>query len=97
MTEPEFLAEYARLLHAVQTGVAYAMERRPTEVAPKHLRTGLNGVMADVGSMGRLLIAKGVITHDEYFEAILDGLRREVASYERSLSDLYGGAKITLL
>ncbi len=100
MTEADFLAEYARLLHAVQTGVAYTMEKEPTEVAPKHLRTGLNAVMADLGSLTRLLVAKGILTHDEYYDAVLEGLRREVESYERGVSALYGagqdGPKITL-
>jgi hypothetical protein len=96
MTGEEFTAEYRRLAHAVQTGVAYAMERDDQVVAPKHLRTGLNAVMSDLGSIGRLLIAKGVITEDEYFAAILDGLREEVKRHEASVSALYGGANITL-
>ena len=62
---------------------------------PKHLRTGLANVMADVGSLGRLLIAKGIITEAEYFNAILDGLRREVAVYEHRLEERLG-TKVTL-
>ena len=97
MTGPEFLAEYARLAHAVQTGVAYEHEYGSKDGTPKHLRTGLSCVMADVGSVGRLLIAKGVITEAEYFEAILDGLRQEVAIYEQRLSErIPASPKITL-
>lgn len=97
MTGSEFLDEYGRLAHAIQTGVAYDHEYGSADGSPKHLRTGLACVMSDFGSMGRLLIAKGLITEAEYFEAMLDGLRREVATYEARLSDRIGGAtKITL-
>ena len=96
MTADEFMEEYRRLAHAIQTGVAYDHSVRGSQDGtPKHLRTGLSCVMADLGSLGRLLIAKGVITEDEYFEAILDGMRREVAAYEQRLSAATGG-EITL-
>lgn len=97
MTDEEFLEEYAKLGHAIQTGVAYEMEYGSKDTQPKHLRTGFNCVMSDLGSMGRLLIAKGIITEAEYFEAMLDGLRREVATYEDRLNErLSGATKITL-
>jgi hypothetical protein len=98
VTADEFLAEYARLGHAIQTGVAYEMNN-PTIKAtdPKHLRTGLNCVMADFGSLGRLLIAKGLITEDEYYEAVLTGLRAEVSAYERRLNAAYGGGNRIML
>lgn len=97
MTSDEFIAEYARLGHAIQTGVAYAQERDPKLIEPKHLRTGLDLVMSNVGSLGRLFIAKGLITEDEYYAAILEGLRAEVRRYEQYVSDLYGARKITLV
>jgi len=98
VTADEFLAEYRRLGHAIQTGVAYEMNNPAIKATePKHLRTGLNCVMADVGSLGRLLIAKGLITEDEYYEAVLDGLRAEVIAYERRLNAAFGGGnRITL-
>lgn len=99
MTGDEFLAEYTRLAHAIQTGVAYDHAAGSQDGTPKHLRTGLACVMADLGSLTRLLVAKGVITNDEYFEAILSGLRDEVAAYEARLSGTRLGphpTKITL-
>jgi hypothetical protein len=99
MTTDEFMAEYMRLGHAIQTGVAYEMNNpeRAHATEPKYLRTGLNGVMSDLGSIGRLLIAKGVFTEAEYFEAILEGLRMEVAAYEQRLNAQFGGGtRITL-
>lgn len=95
MTSEEFMEEYIRLGHAIQTGVAYEMNR--SNIAePKHLRTGLNCVMADLGSMTRLLVKKGIISEDEYYEAIIEGLKKEVADSERRLKDLLG-MSITLL
>ena len=98
MTGDEFLAEYARLAHAIQTGVAYEMNNPAIKATePKHLRTSLNCAMADFGSLGRLLIAKGVITKVEYYEAVLNGLREEVATYEQRLNATLGsGGRITL-
>lgn len=90
MTPQEFTAEYERLAHAVQTGVMYELERDPHSGTPKHLRVGINTVKADLGAMTRLLIDKGVISMDEAFGYMLDGLREEVKMYERSLSTKYG-------
>jgi hypothetical protein len=92
MTPAEFLAEYTRLGHAIQTGVAMEMHEPSVHATePKHLRTGLDCVMADLGSLTRLLVQKGVITEDEYFEAILDGLRREIEAYEARIKARMGG------
>ena len=98
MTADEFMEEYRRLAHAVQTGVACDHTLAGSQDGtPKHLRTGLSCVMADLGSLGRLLIEKGVITHDEYYAAILDGMRQEVAAYEQRVNAYrQGTTKITL-
>lgn len=98
MTNEEFLREYERLGHAIQTGVAYEFGLGDTEADRryKHTRTGLNLVMADLGSLTRLLVAKGVITDDEYFEAILDGLRAEKQASIDRLQTRWPGTKIDL-
>jgi hypothetical protein len=95
MTADEFLAEYTRLGHALQSGVAMELERGNQAATPKHLRTGLSCVMADLGSLTRLLVAKGLITDDDYYAAILEGLRSEVTVYEMRLSEQMG-ARIAL-
>lgn len=79
--------------HAVQSGVATEMEFRREH--PKHLRTGINIAMTDLGSLARLLVEKGVITLDEYEKAIADGMEAEKARYEAHLSGLLG-SKVTL-
>lgn len=97
MTIEEFMKEYARLGHAIQTGVAYDHQYGSNDGSPKHLRTGLSCVMSDFGSLARLLIAKGIITEQEYFTAILEGLRQEVSTYEERVQNHTGGkTKITL-
>ena len=86
---------YIAAAHAVQSGVKADMETDANQQSqgastPKHLRTGLNLVMADLGSLSKLLIDKGVITEAEYLEAIADGTEREKARYEGILSDRFG-------
>ena len=71
--------------HAMQTGVALAMEHGSPETEPKHLRVEVNSAMSGHGSLIRLLIAKGVITESEYLKAIADGMEAEVASYRQML------------
>jgi hypothetical protein len=95
MTAEEFLAEYERLGHAIQTGVAHEHLGGSKDGSPKHLRTGLNLVMSDLGALTRLLVSKGLITDDEYYAAILAGLRAEVATLEARLFGDSGG-RITL-
>lgn len=46
--------------------------------------------MSDHGSLAKLLIDKGVITEDEYLEAIADGTEREKQRYEAILSERFG-------
>lgn len=88
MTYEEFMQEYERLAHAVQSGVAFGDGYESQEA--KHLRTGLNLVMRDLGSLAGLLVKKGIITNDEFFEATLEGLKLEVVAEEARLSEQYG-------
>ena len=81
--------------HAVQSGVKADMETDVNQqsqgaTTPKHLRTGLNLVMSDHGSLAGLLIGKGIITEDEYLQAIADGAEREQHRYEAILSERFG-------
>jgi len=98
MTLEEFSDAYLAKAHAIQTGVAYLLNDDPTSGTPKHLRTGLNYVMSDLGSLTKLLVNKGVIAEAEVQQAILAGLDREIALYESELQKHYGTGetKITL-
>lgn len=106
MTPEEFEKEYRALAHAIQTGAyceltgtmpvrgSSAPNVDPLQhfgaASPKHLRTGLNCVMADLGTLTQLLVEKGVLTWNEVHIRTLAGLRREVATYEQSLSKKFG-------
>jgi hypothetical protein len=81
----------AALSHAIQTGVAYDLEKSPSSGTPKHLRTGVNIAMVEHGALVRLLITKGLFTEEEYYEQLIAGLEDEKRTYEERLQALYGG------
>ena len=86
---------YASLCHAMQTGVAYKMAKDANETATKHLRVGVNSALVQDSALALLLMKKGIITEDEYFDAVNEAMEREVKGYEEELSRLYG-TSITL-
>lgn len=75
---------YEQALHGVQSGVAYEMNwpDRQSATEPKHLRTGLNSVMATNSAIAQLLIDKGILTKKEYAETVRLAMNEELASYE---------------
>lgn len=77
-------ARYKRAAHGMQTGVAWEMLNQPLSAAtsPKHLRVGINSAMADQEGLVRLLIAKGIITEEEYTTAMADAMERERGRYQ---------------
>ncbi|MCI0527909.1 MAG: hypothetical protein L0Y56_10780 [Nitrospira sp.] len=87
--------EYLTLCHAMQTGVAWDLEKDPSSGTPKHLRVGINTAMSDHGALVALLVKKGIITDDEYTDFLIEFMTREKNSYERKLYEKYG-MKITL-
>ena len=91
-------AKHEALSHAMQSGVAMMMEKEPNgETNPKHLRVGVNAAMIEHGALVKVLIDKGLITEEEYWEAAVANMKAEVASYEAKLTALFGGGtKITL-
>lgn len=91
------IKEHARLSHAMQAGVALLMHQDPSETSPKHLRVGINVALADQGALARLLVAKGVITEDEYGDAIVEAMQHEVDSYVERLTPPGSATKITLV
>jgi hypothetical protein len=88
---------YEAACHAMQTGVKMEMELGMNNAhEPKHLRVGVNSALVDNSSLVQLLIAKGVITSDEFVRALADGMEAEVQRYEQRLSERLNGKKITL-
>lgn len=89
----------ARLLalqHAMQSGVMFDHENGGDSGSPKHLRVGVNSAMVEHGALAKLLVAKGIITEDEYFDALTEGMAAEVVRYEELLSEKLG-KKVHLL
>jgi SOS response regulatory protein OraA/RecX len=66
------------------------MNYNPKPTEPKHLRTGLNMAMVEHAALARLLIAKGVITEEEYMQALAEGAEAEKQQYEDRLRARFG-------
>lgn len=97
MTEEEKQAleeRYAIAAHAVQSGTAQFMHLTDAH-SPKHMRTGVNILFAQDAALAQILIAKGIITQEEYMVFIVEAMENEVKSMEAQLSEIMG-AKITL-
>lgn len=97
MSDPRLkhIARWKAAAHGMQTGVAFDHEKGSDDGTPKHLRVGINSAMADHAGLVKLLISKGVITEEEYLEAIADSMEEERDRYEQHL-ELKHGAKVKL-
>ena len=85
MSPESFATSYTSKLHSIQTAVLHDINCNGAKGAAadsKHLRTGLNAVMTDLGSLFKLLMDKGIITEHEMQEAVLAGLDREIERYQ---------------
>lgn len=71
---------YITLLTLMQKGVLNLMAVDPNQVEPKNLRMGLNAALTDQTALVHLLIAKGVITEEEYMNALVIQLGEVVDS-----------------
>lgn len=89
------MQRYQAAAHAMQSGVAFKMGHDPNETNAKHLRVGVNSALRDSSTLARLLMAKGLITEEEYVAAQADGMEEEAELYRRWLSD-HTGVNITL-
>lgn len=86
---------YERAMHAIRSGVATEHGRGSNDGSPKHLRMGVNSALINDAALVRLLIAKGLITEEEYSEAVVEEAEREVKRYEDRLTAALG-SKVTL-
>lgn len=82
--------KYLALAHAMQSGVAAKMHHEPDDTTPKHLRVGVNSAMVEHSALVQLLIAKGIITEEEYYEALIKAMQDEVTQYETELTQILG-------
>jgi hypothetical protein len=95
MTEQEFIDSYEKIVHAIQSGVKHDHETGGRDGTPKHLRVGINSVKCDHAALVMLLVKKGLITKEEYFDESIKMLQKETENYEKLLSQRLG-VKITL-
>ena len=82
----EYRERYMKAMHAVQSGVAMEIESGHSGAhEPKHLRVGINSAMVTDRAVACLLIAKGLVTAEEYYEAVA-----VAAEHEARLSSCIG-------
>lgn len=99
MTHDEFLREYEKYAHRQQSALAFLQGGVEEGLIPpehtksmtgKHLRVGVNNALAEIGALGGLLIKKGIITEQEYFKAMLEGVEREADRCEEEARAIAG-------
>ena len=88
--QPTDKQRYEIALHRMQSGVAFLLPRDPDETSPKHLRVGVNSAMVEHAALVRLLIAKGILTEEEFFRGLADAMEEEATRYEQRLQQEYG-------
>lgn len=76
---------YRAATHAMQSGVALKLRKGGDENSPKNLRVGVNSAMVDSAALAKLLIANHVITEEQYFLAMVEGMEDEAKRYEDEL------------
>lgn len=96
MSTEENIERYNAAAHAMQSGVAATMHFDKGQIEPKHMRVGVNSSLVAIGVMTKLLIDKGVISSEEYWEAMADGMEEERDSYVRILKQHYPNTDIKL-
>jgi hypothetical protein len=94
--KPETDLPYDEAAHAMQTGVAFELERDPSSASPKHLRVGLNSTLVNDAAIARLLVKKGLITVEEYAEEVRLEMCREVDRYQARINERSGNGRVVL-
>lgn len=90
VSEQEAVERYNAATHAMQSGVAMEMNYDSSNMTPKHLRVGVNSSLVDSAALAELLIYKKIITPQEYLNAIMLGMEREVGMYRDRLKQRFG-------
>lgn len=87
----EQAAKLQELGHRVQSGIAFfegqrdLLGTRYAEVEPKHLRVGVNSALIETSSLARVMFRKGLMTSEEYFDALIESWEQEVDSYREKV------------
>lgn len=83
-------ARYMAALTELASGIAADAADGSGETEPQQLRLSLLATQSDKASLVRLLIAKGLISFDEYEEACVMGMESTARSYRVRLGPEYG-------
>lgn len=86
---------YLELAHSIQCAAGFMIEGgHSNEGTPKHLRTGINMAMCGHVALVKLLVDKGIISEDEYADALIEmlekELEKELESYKAEAKDIAG-------
>ena len=79
---------YEEAAHGVQTAIAFDISEGRKTTEPKHMRVGIDMSKADMLGLAVLLIKKGIITYDEYIEAMRLSANEELAMREEEVEHL---------
>lgn len=82
--------QYRDNLRAMQSGVAMDQAKGSECGTPKHLRVGVNSTMVDHAALVQLLIKKGIISEEEFWESMVDASKAEKERYEELMSARFG-------
>lgn len=92
MKQPKDLnLSYEEALHGMQSATMYEQTNGSDSGTPKHLRTGINAAMSDHAALVRILISKGILTEQEYIEAIRLEMNNELYLHEERAMDTTNG------
>lgn len=92
---------YEAAAHGVQSAIAHKMAVDEAGgpmwdgTSPKHLRVGIDMQKADMFGLAILLMQKGLITSEEYIEAMRLGANHELWMWEDEANRNSGGVKLT--
>lgn len=70
------------LLHGMQSAIEFGFGGSDGNRQHKHLRVGINNALISHAALVQLLIEKGVITEEEYFDKYVEALELELMGYE---------------
>lgn len=89
-TVEQLKKEYFELCHAMQSGAAMKMNYDANDCSPKHLRVGVNSAMVEHAALVQVLLDKGIITEEDYYQALNKWMENEVKIYRDWLSERLG-------
>ncbi len=82
--------KYLNLVRAMQSGVQMMMNYVHQPTSPKSLRVGINTALSDHGALVALLIERGLITEEEYYEKLVEFMGNEVQRYGAEINAQVG-------